>query len=104
MNELITLQGGIGVLNPGTAEQIAEIEKMVKRAKAAEDELKAAILQEMRDKGIVKVETDSLVITYIAPTDRETFDSKALKKDAPDVYDAYLRMVPVSDSVRIKLR
>ena len=102
--ELIKVFQDIAILEPETAAKVAEFERLAKEVKKKEDELKKAILEEMEAKGIVKVETDDLVINYIAPTDRETLDSKELKKDLPDIYDTYVRITPVKASVRVRTK
>ena len=102
--ELIKVYGEAAILDGTTAKHIAEFEKMAKDIKAKEDELKKAILTEMESKGIIKLETDELTISYVASTDRETFDSKKLRADNPDLYDEYIRMSTVKPSIRIKLK
>ena len=102
--ELIKVYGEAAILDGTTAKHIAEFEKMAKEIKAKEDELKKAILTEMESKGIIKLETDELTISYVASTDRETFDSKKLRADNPDLYDEYIRMSTVKPSIRIKLK
>ena len=102
--ELIKVYGEAAILDGTTAKHIAEFEKMAKDIKAKEDELKKAILEEMESKGIIKLETDELTISYVAATDRETFDSKKLRTDNPDLYDEYIRMSTVKPSIRIKLK
>ncbi len=102
--ELIKVYGEAAILDGTTAKHIAEFEKMAKDIKAKEDELKKAILAEMESKGIIKLETDELTISYVASTDRETFDSKKLRADNPDLYDEYIRISTVKPSVRIKLK
>lgn len=102
--ELIKVYGEAAILDGTTAKHIAEFEKMAKDIKAKEDELKKAILTEMESKGIIKLETDELTISYVAATDRETFDSKKLRTDNPDLYDEYIRMSTVKPSIRIKLK
>lgn len=102
--ELINVYGEAAILDGTTAKHIAEFEKMAKEIKAKEDELKKAILTEMESKGIIKLETDELTISYVAATDRETFDSKKLRADNPDLYDEYIRMSTVKPSIRIKLK
>lgn len=102
--ELIKVYGEAAILDGTTAKHIAEFEKMAKEIKAKEDELKKAILTEMESKGIIKLETDELTISYVAATDRETFDSKKLRADNPDLYDEYIRMSTVKPSIRIKLK
>lgn len=104
MNELITRQNDIAVLDPETAAKIAEFERMAKDIKAKEDELKKRILEEMEKGGILKLETDDLTISYVAGTDRETLDSKALREELPDIYDTYVKISPVKSSIRIKVK
>jgi hypothetical protein len=104
MQELIRIENGVGFLAPETIEQIVEFERIVKAAKEGEEKLKAAILDEMENKGIIKLDSDKLAITYVAPTTRESFDSKALRADLPEVYDAYAKISQVKASVRIKVK
>ena len=105
MNELIKVNpGGIAILDEETAQKIADFEAIAKKVKEEEEALKTAILAEMKEKGVIKIETVHLVINYIEATMRETFDAKALKKDFPDIYDGYAKLTPVKESVRIKVR
>lgn len=96
MNDLITMIDGNAVLDPVTADLLANFEKQVKEIKKKEDEVKSLVLEAMENNGIVKVETDALTINYIAKTDRETFDSKTFRKDHADLYDEYVKITPVN--------
>lgn len=102
--DLITLNNDVAILDVETAGKIAEFEKMAKDIKAKEDELKKAILEEMESKGIIKLDTDVLSITYVAPTELESLDGKTLREELPDIYDAYVKISPVKSSIRIKLK
>jgi len=104
MNELIKVTKENAILTEEKASKIVALERAAKQIKEEEEALKAAILAEMEAKGIIKIDMGELLITYVAPTDRETFDSKALQKDDPDLYDAYIKISPVKSSVRIKVR
>ena len=104
MDNLIVIEQNTALLNPEVSSKLAEFERLAKDIKAKEDELKQRILAEMETNGILKIETDELMINYIAPSNRETFDSKAFRKDNPDLYDEYIKISPVSASVRIKLK
>ena len=92
------------VLTSDTSKKIAEIEIKMKALKAKEEELKQMILKEMEEKNLLKLDAEELSISYIAPSERETFDSKALKEELPDVYDIYIKFSPVKSSIRIKLK
>ena len=105
MNELLVIdQTGVAVLDEKTAEQIAEFKRKVKAIEDAEKELEAAILKEMQEKNVFRIETPALIINLIEATTRETFDSKALRKDFPEIYDSFVKLTPVKASVRVKLR
>lgn len=102
--ELIKVENEVAILNPEISKTIANFEMQIKKLKEEEDNLKKAILEEMETNQIVKIETPELLISYIAPTDRETLDSKTFKAEHQDLYDSYVRMTPVKQSIRIKLK
>ena len=102
MNELIipeTMQ-----LVPEVAQSLAEFEKAVKVVTKKRDDLRGAILKEMEKNGIIKLETPEVDITYIAGTDRESFNGTAFKAEYPEQYDRYVTMKPVKPSVRVKVK
>ena len=103
-DELITVSNGVALLDAQTAIRIADFERKMKEIKEAEDALKAAILEEMESKNILSIKTNDMTITYVAPSDRETFDSKKLREEKPDLYDEYVKISPVKSSIRIKLK
>lgn len=100
MNEIITR----GTLNPEISARIAELERMTKVIKQEQDALKNAVLAAMEANGIIKIDTPELLINYIAETDRETLDTKALKEELPDIADAYTKMTTVKPTLRIKVK
>lgn len=102
--ELIKVENGIGILDTEVSKKVAEFEKALKEIKEKEEELKQNILSEMESKNILKLETDSLTVTYTAPAERETFDSKRFREDNPDLYDEYVKFSPVKSSIRIKVK
>lgn len=104
MNEIITKQGAELILSHEVSARIAELERNVKLLKQEQDALKTAVQREMERLGIIKIDTPELLINYIAETDRETLDTKSLKEECPDIYDAYTKMTPVKASLRIKVK
>ena len=103
MDELIVFEGKTPLLNPAVSIKLAEFERIVKEFKAKEEELKQKILDEMESKGILSIKSPELTISYVAPTTRETFDSKTFRKDHPDLYDEYVSISLVKGSVRMKV-
>ena len=103
MDELIVFEGKTALLNPEVSFKLAEFERVVKEFKAKEEELKQRILEEMESKGILSIKSPELTISYVAPTSRETFDSKTFRKDHPELYDEYVNISLVKASVRMKI-
>ena len=104
MKDLIRMQNDVPFLDAETSLKIGTIERAVKQLKEQEEKLKKAILDEMERKGIIKIETDDLVITYIAETEREKFDTRKFRLINPDYYDEYCTLIPVKSSIRIKVK
>lgn len=102
--EMIQVYKGEVMLTTEATNKIAELERTIAELKKIQDDVKKAIIEEMEQKGVVKLDNDVVTITYIAPTDRETFDSKKFKTDNPDLYDEYVKISPVKASVRIKVK
>lgn len=104
MGQLIVVNDGVATLNAGVASAIAQFEAEMKRLKAQEEELKVAILREMEEHGLIKIDTPELTLTYVGETMRETFDTKRFKAENRDVYDEYVKLSPVKASVRVKVK
>lgn len=102
--ELIKVENEIGILDTEVSKKVAEFEKALKEIKEKEEELKQNILTEMENKNILKLETDDLMITYIATVERETFDIKRFREDYPDLYDEYVKFSPIKSSIRVKVK
>lgn len=102
MNEIIIQDNN--TLSEDIEKKIVSIEKRIKKLKEQEEAMKAALLSTMEAKNLIKLETEKLVISYVAPTDRESFDSKKFRSDNPDLYDEYVKISPVKSSIRIKVK
>jgi hypothetical protein len=95
---------GTAVLAEDAVAKIVEFERMAKQIKEAEDNLKAAILKEMEEKNILSIDSPELKISYIAATQRESFDAKTFRQDFADLYDEYVKLSPVKASIRITVK
>ena len=101
---LISIEDNVAVLMPSASAMLADFEREAKAIEEKQKALKKRILTEMEKHGIIKIETDDVTITYIAPTTRETFDSKAFKASNPDLYDEYIKIGSVAPSIKIKVK
>lgn len=104
MNDIIKIENSTALLNAEFSKQVAYVKEQLKELKALDEEYSKMILEAMEQNNIVKIENADLVISYVQPTDRETFDTKAFKEDNPDIYDVYVKITPVKSSIRIKVK
>ena len=104
MKSMVKLENGEYGLVSDAINTIVEIEKQIKDLKALQDGYKESLLKEMEEKNVLKIDTEELSISYVAPSTRETLDSKKLKEDLPDIYDLYVKFTDVKSSLRIKVK
>lgn len=91
---------------------VAELERAItlldaelKKKKAEQDALKGGLIELMKSHNIKKWEFgDSVSLTYIEPSTRQTVDSSRLKKEQPEIYSAYLKESVTKESLRINIR
>ena len=76
--------------------QIAELEKSI-------EPIREQIKAEMEKRKILNLKAGNVSVTYIAPTTRETFDTKRFKAENVDLYKQYTKVSEVKSSIRIKL-
>ena len=105
-NKLIVIENDVCSLTPETAEVIAGFEKAMKQIKSQYDEIKANILAEMEANNIKKIvdNVNGVSITFTESYEKETFNSKKLREDNPDLYDSYISFSTVKPSIRIKVQ
>lgn len=103
MNELITIENNVPVLSVETADKIVEFIRKAKEIEEAEKALRERIQAEMESKNIKSIKTPDFSITYKDEYDKEKFDSKGLRKDHPDLYDAYVSMTHCKASIQIRM-
>ena len=104
MSDLIKVENGTAVLNGNVTKQIADFETQIKALKKQEEDLKKSILDAMKENGVIKIDNDHLTINYVAGHDQERFDTKTFKEENRMIYDEYVKMVHVKDSVRIRVK
>lgn len=104
MNDIIKIENSTALLDAEFSKQVAYVKEQLKELKALDEEYSKMILEAMEQNNIVKIENADLVISYVQPTDRETFDTKSFKEDNPDIYDVYVKITPVKSSIRIKVK
>lgn len=104
MNELVKVNEGSLELASEAINKIKEVECKVKELKAIQEEYKEKLLEIMEANDILKFDNETITITRKEPTTRESLDSKLLREELPDVYNAYARISDVKGSITIKVK
>lgn len=104
MNDIIKIEDGNAVMSLEFMTHMLDVKDQLKMLKEIDDANNEMLLEAMEKHHLIKFENDAIVVNYIAPTDRETFNTKKFKEQCPDVYDAYCTMKPVKASVRVKAK
>ena len=87
------------------AEQIIiKAKEEQKRAEETQKEVYEAILKAMEEQGVKTYETDTMKITYVAPTKRVTLDTARLRKENLLVAKAYEKETETKASLRVTLK
>lgn len=100
-------ENALAVFEQKELDTIQAMTKMLQQKKELEEQEKAVrkqLVEAMGAYGIKSFDNDLLKITYVAPTTRTSIDSKALKKDLPDIAAKYSKTSNVSASVKITLK
>lgn len=85
----------------------AAVGKQVAKKQELEEQnanMRQAILEAMEANGVTKFDGDLITITYVAPTERTTFDSKKFQEERPKTYAKYTRKTQVKASIRLKVK
>lgn len=79
-------------------ETLTAIEIMENKVK----EIKEKIREEMEQRNINQIKLGKRVISYVAPTIRESVDSQKLKSEYPEIWNKCKKESKISSSIRIK--
>ena len=83
-----------------------DIEAQAKAAQNTRDTLRAEMLSLMEKQHILSWESrdGQLKVTYVAPQDRITVDSKKLKTEYPQVYSECQKLSKIKAQIRVTIR
>ena len=104
VNDIFECKSAEVLIPEQVTEKIVELEARIRELQTAERELKTKLINEMRRKGLLRVDNEDVVISYQPPGKIEEFDIGRLKAEQPDIYFAYLRFSPRTASVSIKVK
>ena len=94
-------------------EELEDLEELMEDIKSKEEELnllkekvdkvKEVLYDTMGKEGVKTVDRGKLKITYVAPSNRTSIDSKKLQKEEPEIYKKYVKTTTVEGNIKITL-
>lgn len=78
--------------------------KRIKELTEEYDAIKSEVLQKMIENKDKSFDTGNILITVVAPSTRETFDSKRFKAEHEDLYGEYIKKSTTKESLKLTLR
>ena len=81
-----------------------ELGKRIKELTEEYDAIKGEILEKMIEHNDKSFDTGNVLITVVAPSTRETFDSKRFKEEHGDLYKSYVKTTKTKETLKLTLR
>lgn len=92
------------VLQSEAEGMIIDIESQIKILTEKKKLLTEGIMKMMVGNGVYQLKGDRVSITRKTASVRKSFDKEKFEKDYPGVYDNYIKEIPVSESLLIKIK
>lgn len=98
--ELVTLDSQI----PEVITAITDLVTQKKQIEEQEKQMRVKLQEAMEKFGVKSFENEVVKFTYVAPTQRKSIDSAKLKKEHPEIAEAYQKVSQVKASVKIEIK
>lgn len=85
-------------------DEIVRIETMLKQYKERYDALKEGMYDIMEKYDVKSFSGNKVTLTRVLPTQSESFDSKKLKDEMPEIYYKYVKKIQKGGSLRITVK
>lgn len=102
--ELIKVENNQIELFDSAVAKVRDLIKLEIQVNSLKEQLKEELQKAMEEYDVKSFEHPLLSAVYVAPTTRESIDSKQLKTFYPEVAKEVTKISPVKASVRIKLK
>lgn len=103
MEELVKIENGEITIAEEIVNKIIEFNKVKKEMEYQEKLLKDGLMEAMNNLGIKKFIINGLSATIKDGSTRTTIDSKRLKEECPDIYEAYSKTSEVKSSITLSV-
>lgn len=98
--ELVTLDQRV----PEVIKAITDLMTQKKQLEEQEKKMREKLQQTMEQCGVKAFENEYVKFTYVAPTERKSIDTTKLKKEHPEIAEAYQKVTKVKASVKIEVK
>lgn len=85
-------------------EYLMQVENTYKQAQENAKKIREQMLSLFEKQGIYSWKTDNMSVTYVISKDKETLDSKRLKKEEPTLYSRYVKLTKVKPFLRVTIK
>lgn len=103
MEELVKIENGEITIAEEIVNKIIEFNKVKKEMEYQEKLLKDGLMEAMNNLGIKRFIINGLSATIKDGSTRTTIDSKRLKEECPDIYEAYSKTSEVKSSITLSV-
>lgn len=103
MEELVKIENGEITIAEEIVNKIIEFNKVKKEMEYQEKLLKDGLMEAMNNLGIKKFIINGLSATIKDGSTRTTIDSKRLKEECPDIFEAYSKTSEVKSSITLSV-
>lgn len=103
MEELVKIENGEITIAEEIVNKIIEFNKAKKEMEYQEKLLKDGLMEAMNNLGIKRFIINGLSATIKDGSTRTTIDSKRLKEECPDIYEAYSKTSEVKSSITLSV-
>lgn len=104
MEDLVQYENGALTVAQEICKKIAEFERQALEIELKKKELKEALKNAMEEHNLSTFENEYIKVLYRKASERVTIDSKKLKEECPDIYEAYAKSSQVASSITLEVK
>lgn len=88
--------------------ELQDLENQAKAIEARKNEVRDILTRGMEENGIVSIDNDYVKISYVAPSESTSLDTKTLRAERPEIYNSLMadfsKTTKKKGYVRIKVK
>lgn len=104
MEQMVKYENGVMTIEAAICQQIALFKQKALEIELKEKELKQKIKECMEAHGVTEFENDYFKVSYRKASTRTMIDTKKLKEELPDIYEAYTKTSQVGSSITMEVK